>query len=180
MNWQAIADALTAAGTIAMAVTTGIVIRQNQRHHQDAFRPVCILVPDEGLDAFARREIVEHHEEPNNPAKFFRIHCGVKNVGGGPAIKLRLVMRFSGNPIAQPEVELQPLGAEQSNPSPVRVPAFLHERFNLADYQIAPGDVWELWLVYEDIFGNVFHTRHTKNPQQPWASFGNGGMKRHD
>ena len=172
MTWTTIWDAFTAIGTVAMAATTGWIILQNKRQHQDALRPVCVLVPDEGLDQFARRDIVKHYEEPNNPTKFFLIHSGVKNIGGGPAVKLRLVMRFSTNPLAKPEVELRPLGANQSISSPIRVPAFLHERFNASDYQIAPGDVWELWLVYEDVFGNVFHTRHTKNPQQPWASFG--------
>ena len=174
MTWATCWDAATAIGTIAMAVTTGIVIRQNKRHHRDALKPVCVLVPDEGLDTFARRDVVQHHEEPNNPTKFFLVRCAVKNIGGGPAVKLKLTMRFPPNPIAHPEVEPQPLGAQQSLPSPIRVPVFLHDNFNTSDYQFAPGGVWDLWLIYEDIFGNIFHTRHTKNPQEPWARFGEG------
>ncbi len=177
MTWATVWDAFTAIGTVAMAGTTFWVIRQNKRHHQDTLKPVCILVPDGGLDAFARRDVVKTHEEPNNPTKFFLVQCAMKNIGGGPAVKLRLAIRFSTNPVAQPEVELQPLGANQCVPSPIRVPAILHERFNATDYQFGPGEVWELWLVYEDLFGRVFHTRHSKNPQQPWASFGKGSMK---
>ncbi len=174
MTWTAVWEGATAVGTIAMAVTTGVVIRQNKRHHQDAFKPICVLVPDEGLDTFARRDVVQHHEESNNPSKFFLVRCAVKNIGGGPAVKLRLGMGFPPNPVARPGVELQPLGAQQSLPSPIRVPAFLHDNFNTSDYKFAPGVVWEVWLIYEDLFGNVFHTRHTKNPQLPWARFGEG------
>jgi hypothetical protein len=189
MNWTAIWDAATAIGTIAMAVTTSIVIRQNKRQrrdmarqHLDAFKPICELVPDKGLaGASVRCDIVQHHEEPNDPTKFFLVACGVKNIGCGPAMNLRLVMCFStSQPDPLPHVEIEMLGANQSLSSPIKVPVFLSDRFNSSNYQLAPGEVWELWLVYEDIFGNVFHTRHTKNPQQPWARFGKGDMNLHD
>jgi hypothetical protein len=177
MTWATAWDAFTGIGTMAMAGATYWVIRQNKQHHQDSFKPVCVLVPDEGLDALARRGIVQHHEEPNNPTKNFLVRCSVKNIGGGPAVKLRIVMRLPGNPAAKPEVELNPLGSNQCDLSPIRIPAIFHERFNASDYQFAPGEVWELWLVYEDVFGHIFHTRHSKNSQQPWASFGSGDMK---
>jgi hypothetical protein len=179
-------DAATAIGTIAMAVTTGIVIRQNRRQrqdmarqHQDTFKPVCVLVPDKGLaGASVRCDIVQCLIDPGDPLKYFRVSCGVKNIGCGPAMNLRLAMRFStSQPDPLPRVEIEMLGANQSLPSPIKVPVFLHDRFNSSDYQLAPGEVWELWLIYEDIFGNVFHTRHTKNPQEPWARFGNGNVK---
>jgi hypothetical protein len=50
-------DALTAIGTVSMAVTTLFVIVQGRRlrkddyqHHQDAFRPICVLTPYDGVD----------------------------------------------------------------------------------------------------------------------------------
>lgn len=177
MTWTAAWEALTAVGTVAMAVTTWWVIRQNKQEHQDAFRPICVLVPDEGQDAVGRRNIVTCQEEANDPTKRYLVQCSVKNIGSGPALNLRLIVRFPMSPGAEPFAELSALGSKERLTSPIKVPVFLHERFNISDYQQAPGLVWELWLVYEDVFGNVFHTRHTKNPQEPWARFGEGNMK---
>ena len=174
MMWPTLWDAFTAIGTVAMAVTTGIIIFQNRRQHQDSFRPLCVLVPDKGTDAVARRAIVQHHEEANNPTNYLEVLCSVKNIGTGPAVKLTLIFRSLINPIARPEVELPPIGANDSFPKPLRIPVFFHDRFNQSDYQLLPGDGWELWLIYEDVFGRTFHTRHCKNPQEPWITIGKG------
>ena len=189
MTYTTLWDAATAIGTIAMAVTTGIVIRQNrqqregiERQHQDTFKPVCVLVPEIPLAGPTdRSEIVQRLESPYGRMGYYSVTCGVKNIGCGPAMNLRLVMCFStSQPDPLPHVEIEMLGANQSLSSPIKVPVFLSDRFNSSDYQLAPGEVWELWLIYEDIFGNVFHTRHTKNPQEPWARFGEGEIKPHD
>jgi hypothetical protein len=190
MTLATIWDAATAFGTVAMAVTTAIVMRQNMwqrqdiaRQHRDAFKPVCVFVPNKRLAGpFDRSDIVQCLVDPNDPLKYFRVTCGVKNIGCGPAMNLRLVMRFStSKPDSLPRVEIEMLGANQSLPSPIKVPVFLRpDGFNDGNYHFAPGEVWKLGLVYEDVFGSVFHTRHTKNPQQPWASFGKGDINRHD
>lgn len=173
MTWSTAWEAFTAIGTVAMAATTGWVIRQNRNYHRDSFRPFCILVPCEGLEQFARGEIVQCHEEPNRPIKhYYCVKGGVKNVGGGPALHLRLLIRFPMNPVGkglEPALELPPLGAEQQLESPILLPVRLHDGFNVSDYQFAAGLAWELWLEYEDMFGNVFRTMHVKNPQEPWA-----------
>lgn len=78
MTWSTFWDAFTAVGTVAMAVTTVLVIRQNTQEHQDRFRPICVLVPDDGLDHFARRNIVQCHEDSARPGKFYLLKCGVK------------------------------------------------------------------------------------------------------
>ena len=59
--------------------------------------------------------------------------------------------------------------------SPLKISVVLHDEFNRMDYEVAPGEVWELCLVYEDVFGNVFHTKHSKNPQKPWTVLSRGG-----
>jgi hypothetical protein len=170
LPWSSIWDAFTGVGTVAMAVTTAVIIYQNWRQHQDAFRPICVLVPDHGTDAIARRGVVEHHEEPNNPTKYLNVLCSVKNIGTGPAVRLRLVFRSLINPAARPKIELPPIGANDSFAGPLRIPVFFHDQFNQTDYQLLPGDGWELWLIYEDVFGRVFNTRHCKNLQQPWTT----------
>ena len=176
LPWSSIWDAFTAIGTVAMAITTAVIIYQNRREHQDAFRPICVLVPEEGLDQFARRDVLQCHEEPGKPGKYYLVKCGIQNVGGGPALGLRLIARFSQHPGIAIEGELAPVGAKQTWPSPLKIPVILRDQFNRMDYEVAPGEVWDLWLVYEDMFGNIFHTRHTKNPQQPWCVYGKGAM----
>lgn len=174
MTWSAVWEAFAAIGTVAMAVTTGWIIRQNRQEHQDTFRPICVLVPNDGLDQFARRDIVQCHEDSAKPGKFFLVKCEIKNIGGGPALSLRLAVRFSGHPGIELQGELPPLGAKQLESSSIKIPVFLNDQFNKMDYEVAPDEVWELRLIYEDVFGNVFHTRHGKNPQQPWTVLGKG------
>lgn len=179
MTWSAACEAFTAMGTVAMAITTGWVIRQNKNHHRDSFRPICVLVPEDGLEQFARGEIVQRHEEPNAPVKsYYRVKCGMKNVGGGPALHLRLMIRFPMNPVAsglEPLLEFAPLGAGQSFDSPILLPVRLHEGFNASDFRFAADAAWELWLEYCDLFGRPFKTLHVKTPQQPWTELFNSG-----
>lgn len=176
MTWPSAWEALTAAGTIAMAAATFVVILQNRRQHRDTLRPICVLVPENGTDAFGRRDILQLQQDSNSPAKFFSIHCGVKNIGGGPAVKVRLTVTFWVNTTARFEAELSPLGAHETVAGPLRVPVFVGNQFTQAEYEWAPGEGWDIWLEYEDVFGDVFHTRHTKTPQQPWVQTGRGSI----
>ena len=98
LPWPSIWDAFTAIGTVAMAITTVVIIYQNKREHQDAFRPICVLVPDDGLDQFARRDVVQCYEEAGKPGQFYLVKCAIRNIGGGAALHLRLIVRFSQHP----------------------------------------------------------------------------------
>lgn len=174
LPWSSIWDAFTAIGTVAMAVTTAIIIFQNRRQHQEALLPICVLVPARGTDAAGRRDILQLHQEPNDPSRYFHVQCGVKNIGGGPVVKLKLRVTFWTNTAARFEAELSPLGANESAAGPLRVPVFIGNQFTESEYGWTPGEGWDLWLEYEDVFGNVFYTRHTKTPQQPWVQLGKG------
>ncbi len=176
MRWPSAWEALTAAGTIAMAATTVAVILQNRRQHREALQPICVLVPENGTDAVGRRDILQLQKEPNDPNKYFSICCDLKNIGGGPAVKLRLRVTFWVNTTARFAAELSPLGAHEIVAGPLRIPVFVGKQFTEAEYGWAPGEGWDLWLEYEDVFGNVFHTRHTKTPQQPWVQIGKGSI----
>jgi hypothetical protein len=135
-----------------------------------------VLVPDDGLDQFARRDVLQPLEESGKPGKFYLVKCAIWNIGGGPALHLRLVARFSQHPGIQIESELSPVGANQTTASPLKIPVILHDNFNRMDFEIAPSEVWELCLEYEDVFGRKFHSKHSKNPQLPWVHLGNGGV----
>jgi hypothetical protein len=56
-------DALTAIGTASMALATFFVVLQgwhnwkdDERRHQDGFKPICILTPYDGVDPRHRRD----------------------------------------------------------------------------------------------------------------------------
>lgn len=84
-------------------------------------------------------------------------------------------------------------GLDQLGPDPLDLPALaagesLHEDsdylqfptidrkyvFNGVDVQLAPNEHWEIVLEYEDVFGRIFHTIHSKNSMSPWTIIGIG------
>jgi hypothetical protein len=98
------------------------------------------------------------------------IKCTLRNIGCGPALKLRLMFRFHdmGGYTTQPW-ELAPLRpGEQlgSEGVPLEIPIQFEPRFNDTDFSQVPGKPWELVLVYEDIFDNRFFSLHLKHPLQ--------------
>ncbi|WP_422001494.1 hypothetical protein [Reyranella sp.] len=169
---------LTAGGTIALAIVTFRVIRQGQRQredterqHRNRFKPVCLLAPCSGVDAWNRRgellEVISPAAE-NPSCGTVAIRCVLRNVGVGPAVKLRLKFRFPDmNGWTSEPWELSPLGAGESwgsKTEPLLVPFPIHERFNQADFAMLAGKPWEIWLEYEDVFGRQFQSIHRKAP----------------
>lgn len=169
---------LTAVGTIALAFATFRVIQQSQQvredtehQHRDRFKPVCLLAPYGGLDAWNRRgDLLETTPpDPDDPlCGIVRIRCLLRNVGLGPALNLRLRFRFQdmGGWTSAPW-ELAPLGAGETRGSdgmPLPVPFPIDERFNRTDFAMLTGKAWEIWLEYEDVFGQRFHSVHRKAP----------------
>ena len=105
--------------------------------------------------------------------------CGVvRNIGVGPAINARITLRIRGIEGYGPDpLSLPPIGAgdlfgkfDDSIPMPISY----RNGFSDTDAQSAPGEHWELLLEYEDVFGRIFHTVHSKNPQVPWTTIGRG------
>jgi hypothetical protein len=73
--------------------------------------------------------------------------------------------------------ELAPMQAGESMGDanhPLGVRLLPQQDFNDADVQLSTGTLWELLLEYEDVFGNRFHTIHSKIPLQPWTVCGKG------
>ncbi|MGH8511193.1 MAG: hypothetical protein ACREU8_07365 [Gammaproteobacteria bacterium] len=164
---------------MAMAVTTVWVIWQEKRHHKDSFMPICVLVPEGGIDPFSRSERLKVREPPSNDPGhgLFAIHCALKNVGAGPALNVTLEIRCMGIKGYGVTRELSPLAKDEARgckDDPILIPVVFREDFNRTDFAMAQGPLWEIFLEYQDVFGRVFHTRHTKKPQEPWAAFGNG------
>ena len=95
-------DALTALGTVAMAIATFIVVLQGWRlrrddhlRHQDEFRPICVLTPFDGVDPRHRRDELLTILEPSAPGfGTIEIKCMLRNIGSGPAINVAIKFRF--------------------------------------------------------------------------------------
>lgn len=172
--WADLWNALTGIGTLALAGATFCVIRQGQhqradteRQHRDRFRPVCLLAPYGGGDAWDRRgDLLEARPPASDDPSCgtVAIRCVLRNVGVGPALKLRLKFRFPDmNGWTSEPWELAPLGAGEtwgSEVEPLLVPFPIQERFNQTDFARLPGKPWEIWLEYEDVFGKPFHSVH--------------------
>ncbi len=115
--------------------------------------------------------------QPQNHDSFFCVQGILNNIGKGPALNVRLTVRFLGIEGYGVQSEISPLGAgdrmDFSNKS-LRLLVPFHDGFNDADFQFAPASAWEILIEYEDVFGQCFHTVHTKNQQQPWTRLGTG------
>ena len=169
---------LTAAGTVALAIATFRVIRQgrqfredSERQHRERFKPICLLAPHGGVDAWNRRgDLLEAMPPaPDNPScGTVAIRCVLRNIGAGPALNLRLKFRFLDmNGWTSEPWELSPLGAGEtcgSEAAPLLVPFPIRERFNRSDFDTLAGKPWEIWLEYVDVFGKPYHSIHRKAP----------------
>ncbi|MGB6326954.1 MAG: hypothetical protein WBG11_14585 [Methylocella sp.] len=113
---------------------------------------------------------------PDNPSfGALAIKCVLRNVGTGPALKLRIKFRFPDmNGWTTEPWELSPLGAGESRgcentplPVPVRIDdQFTGFSFASMDFYTVTGKLWEIWLEYEDVFGRRFCAVHHKKPVQ--------------
>lgn len=176
--WTDVWNALTGIGTLTLAGVTFCVIRQGQRQredierqHRDRFKPICLLAPYDGVDSWNRRgDLLEVAlPAPDNPScGTVAIRCVLGNVGAGPALKLRLKFRFPNREGWTTNAwELSPLAAKESignTDAPLRVPIKLQPAFTATDLSTITGDLWEIWLEYEDVFGKPFHSIHRKAP----------------
>jgi hypothetical protein len=176
MGWLGFWEALTGIGTLALAGATVAVIcqtqrqaRKTERQHRERFKPICVLAPYDGVDPWNGRQALIETTPPTqqNPAfGTVAIRCVLRNVGCGPAMNLRLSFRsLARNGWQSDPWELSPLGTGESRggiDAPLTIPLRLHERFNDADLQSLPGELWEIWLEYEDVFGQAVHSIHRK------------------
>ena len=198
-------DAWTAVGTMSMAIATFVVVLQGRRHrkddaqrHQDSSRPICILTPYDGVDPRHRRDtlLAISGQPPSQGFGIVEIRCALRNIGSGPAVNVGIMFRFFNmNGYATDTWELSPLRPGESRgdeDQPLRIPIQFGQRFNQTAFSQVVGKLWEIVVVYEDIFGNPFYSAHQKRPlqldklyrapgssefiapSQAWVTFGRG------
>jgi len=199
-------NAWTAIGTILMALATFVVVRQGRRHredderrHQDEFRPLCALMPFDGVDPQYRRDTllaISDQQAPNQGFGIIEIRCALRNIGLGPALNVRIMFRFldmQGYLTCPWELSpLRPGEHRGSETDAIRIPVQFENHFNQSDFSQIIGKQWEIILTYDDIFEDHFYSIHRKRPlqleklygaattaefvapPQPWVTFGRG------
>ena len=170
----ALATAAAAGFTAWMVFLTKRGIEQSQEQHQDGYRPILVFAPHHGASPEARTHVLQ--AIPGQPT--LRFWGAIRNIGSGPAINGRMMLRVRGLEGYGPDpFDLPPIAAGESYgkiSEHIPVPITHHPHFNETDAQLSPGEHWEIVLEYEDVFGRIFHTSHTKNPQLPWTTIGRG------
>lgn len=176
----AVATAGLALATTWMAWKTAKLTQQEERHHQDGAMPICLLDEVSGN----RTDTVKFNEWDNggHPDFAYLVYGPLRNIGTGPALDLRLTLRFEAPSRHQEAVDLDPLGAgdvrgvcsEFGPPRIVIIPIRATPDFNEANIRGSVGAWSEVVLEYKDIFGTSFCTTHPRDPQQQWAQFRRG------
>ncbi|MDR3414307.1 MAG: hypothetical protein P4L87_25665 [Formivibrio sp.] len=180
-------DALTGLGTLALAIATFIVIKQtvavrkdDERHHQEQFRPVCVLVRPSFSDPRSpgNQIIINNpNSKINHDKGLLHLTPSLRNIGSGPALNLRISVRLLDmDGLRLKQYELPPLAPKETMYQDTRlaIPIELSEKFNPTDFASMEGQRWEIILEYEDVFGNSFHSIHRKPPAEPWVSVHTG------
>ncbi|MHB1631772.1 MAG: hypothetical protein ACYCR3_10975 [Acidithiobacillus sp.] len=167
------------------------LVEQSERHHMDDERPIIVIDSDINLELYENRAIIRIPREDEayysqmikNNYAIFIIKASLKNIGRGTALNPKMVIRFENTSTKEIEADFPPLASGASLPLgaidfciTTFDSAFLDQdnKFKTNEYQLAPGQSWEIFIGYHDIYGNAFYSRHPKNPQERWTSLGKG------
>lgn len=186
---------LTAIGTILMAVTTGIVIRQNsrvildsesqmaqsERHHHDAFMPMLVIVPSR--NTFSPRTTANMlGTYMRDGAAYYQLDGTVKNIGSGLALNGSVVFVFPSTSYYCTDVSLlPPIGVQdtygmQPEKGYTEFAVKLSDNFNETDFRLSVSYEWMIVIQFSDVFGNSFYTIHNKNGLPMWVTFHRGNL----
>ncbi|WCE94247.1 hypothetical protein [Acidithiobacillus ferriphilus] len=188
-----------AAKTSALAKFNQQIIEQNERHHTDEVqnnidnqRPVVILDAELNPEIRENRNIFDliahdhwraYYSGAQGNVTVLAIACEIKNVGKGIALNPTILIRFENNSGKELISEFSPLAVGASRQ--LEIAAFHtgnnsyfldpHQNFKTDEYQNLPSQTWDIFIRYYDIYGNVYYTRHPKDPNQRWVNIGERG-----
>lgn len=180
-NWLAIESVATACAagfTAVMAGMTWRAIVDGRKHHRDEYRPILVLIPADGVDPACRDTVISAEKSPTDGRPGYSlVGVTLKNIGRGPALNCRLTMRFQGigdYGVTRGLSPVQAGGEYERGERPLHIPVSLGQGFNDTDFHVAPAAGWQIFLEYEDLFGQVFHTVHRSDPRASWTALGQG------
>lgn len=190
----AISTAAAAVFTAVMALLTGRAIKEGQgqrketndhfaltryqdkQHHEDAFRPLLVLTASSSSEIYERGELVETSTPVAQLSAVF-VNCVLRNIGSGLALNVRLSVRSDRRTGFGPSREMSPVAANgvvSEGGRRIEMLVVHSDGFNVQDVRNLPNGLWLLVLEYQDVFGNTFHTIHSKHSGEPWTRVGRG------
>lgn len=193
-------DAITAISTAAAAVFTAVMAwftrkailegqgqrqeandhfaktrAQDKHHHEDGFRPLLVLTPVDPDKAVDRKDILSAYQYPAR--NVIAVRCTVHNIGAGPALNVHLHVRGDRKTGFGRSRELVPIAPDSSFPdrgAQIELAVTFSPTYVEADLNNLHNGPWLLVLEYEDLFGNAFHTIHSRDLKEPWVKVGRG------
>lgn len=168
-----------------------------RRRHEDGFKPICMLVPYDGIDPlYQRRGLVElcENDPPDTPYAKLSLKCFLRNIGRGPALDVKIALRLmdKAGHITEPPCELAPLAGGESRgkeSEPLGIPIHFDDQFACDNARDSIRlNSWQIILRYKDVFGSPFYSVHHSaiiqvdkyySPphiavRQAWVTFGEG------
>jgi hypothetical protein len=199
MTWWT-TDHITAGATTGLALATTYMAwktakltKQEERHHQDASMPVCVLetLHDGGGGTLDRKRVIDLKSDENDPVTrspkhyFYHIYGILTNIGMGPALGLRVTVCFPSHDNYYFSYNLAPLGAnEKRDPDKtasaapqgiiITIPRCPVPEFDNIAIAASFKEGWVMYLEYNDVFGNPYHTRHPTKTSDTWGEFKKG------
>lgn len=182
----ALATRRVAQETKQLGKATQNMARQEDEHHKQGFMPICVVVPNLGAQRDTQRGgIVSYHVHsvfsgPEGPHMILRceVACTVQNMGVGPALNVLMTLRLTGLGNAEGVREMGFIGVGGSDGEKhlsLPIDINVKGRADPPDDDSRRNSVannWEIDLEYRDVFGKIFTTRHTSDPDKRWAVFG--------
>jgi len=139
-----------------------------RRQHENEFRPICMLVPYDGIDPwYQRRDLLEFcdNDPPNPRFAKLKLKCALRNIGRGPATDLKIMLRLMDKAGVMTEPwEIAPLASGESRGSggePLCIPIYFNDESARNDARDSIRmNSWQIFLCYKDIFKKPFHSIH--------------------
>lgn len=185
--------AMMARKTSQLAEDNEKLLEQNERHHIIDIRPTIIIESKFNCELMENRISLLKPIHPSNwrdmiprlQPNFMLIgfDCALKNIGTGIAINPTILIRFENNSQKELDADFSPIAAGATLPLELVLfsahldSVFLDQNHKIKheEYQNLFGQSWEIFIRYFDIYGNVYYTRHPKDPNQRWTNLGGSG-----
>lgn len=168
--------------TRKMARATVKLTKQENQQHVDNVRPVCVLEPNDnvkGKDVFHTEIGEKNHTRgvdmhKSSSCTIIFLKCSIRNKGLGPALGLRLITRIIDKhkefdqiipsgviQVGEAWSMIGPqVGTREQRVIPIEIK--FGDNYTDTDYTSFRSGLWEIFLEYQDIFGNVYHTKYMK------------------
>ena len=182
-----------ASKTSQLAEANEKLLEQNERHHIIDVRPIILIESKFNYELMENRRSLLKPVHPSDWSAIFPgmqsnfvlmgFESALKNIGTGVAMNPTMLIRFENSAVKELETDFSPVAAGSSLPLEKIVfsarldSAFLDQnrRFKPEEYQHLIGQSWDIFIRYYDIYGNVYYTRHPKDPNQRWTNLGERG-----